>query len=469
MTHIPSFDLKLRGGVTAGQEWIHDGEAPIAHLEHATVEQPEQNLRYFNKNPRPVVLRSLSLAPGQQALVDGVQLYWVLGSDIITSDLLKVEVEGRGSDHLTLTIVTADPGGVATSRRMIDVTYDADNGSYVYDFTCHLTLHSPQTFDPPDLEALTFEYSDPWFTDIPAPTVAFDGAWTSKGYDRLLARAEDGSAWQMPLNHLATGLPRPEGFAADSYFALADADDDVPSPAFQFVGASAPRTRVGVCNWGYDIHLASRYDRDDLYKDICERFRVRLCPTSVVQSMRAQAPAPPAVLYGDFDELPAYARQSSFAIGQRLNEAIGEPGPWPWLPSGGGADWCHDVGKADTHSLKIERQTPGVSLWSMNREGEGAFTQRWRQTTGVRVQIWVRTQALVGRGACLSLRWIIFNVPERYPVQVSQYVTGDTDWTRLTLQMDGPPPADASAVEISLRHDGVGCSWFDDIDVEVLS
>ena len=86
----------------------------------------------------------------------------------------------------------------------------------------------------------------------------------------------------------------------------------------------------------------------------------------------------------------------------------------------------------------------------------------------MRVSVWVKTRDLVGRGACLGLRWIIFNVPERYPIRVTDYVRGDADWTQLRLEITGPPPPEASAVEISLRQDGVGSSWFDDIEVEVL-
>lgn len=57
MGHQSRFDVTTRGGVTAGQEWICDGDEPIARLEHVVVEQPEQNLRYFNRNLKPVVLR----------------------------------------------------------------------------------------------------------------------------------------------------------------------------------------------------------------------------------------------------------------------------------------------------------------------------------------------------------------------------------------------------------------------------
>jgi len=469
MSHRPIFDLKIRGGVTAGEEWIHDGDAPIAQLQHAVVEQPEQNLRYFNKNPRPILLRSMVLIPGQRPLVDGVHLYWNLGGNIITTDVIDVQVKGRGTERLQLSVITADPGGVATSRRVVEISYDDATGSYVYDVTCHLDLHAPETFDRPGAEQHVFEYSDPWFSDIPASTVAFDGAWRAMGYDRLLAQpASSDAAWQMPLNHMATGLPLPAVYAPDSYFTLADADGTEPSPAFQLVGETAGRTRIGVCNWGYDIHLASRYDREDLYHPITERFRVRTCPPAMTETMRTTAAPVPAVVYGGFEELPAYQRHSSFAVGQKLNQPAGDPGPWPWLPEGDGAEWCHNTGRDDDHSLKIQRTTTGVTTWSMDREGEGAFTQRWRAATGLRVRIWVRTQQLTGRGACLSLRWIIFNVPERYPEITTQYLTGDQDWTRLELTIQGPPPPEASAVSIILRQDGIGSSWFDDIDVEVL-
>ena len=42
--------------------------------------------------------------------------------------------EGQSSDHLTLTVLTADPGGVATSRRVLTLTYDPHIESYSLGF-----------------------------------------------------------------------------------------------------------------------------------------------------------------------------------------------------------------------------------------------------------------------------------------------------------------------------------------------
>ncbi|MCY3737941.1 MAG: hypothetical protein OXG13_16140 [Gemmatimonadaceae bacterium] len=460
------FDLETRGGVTAGEEWICDNGQPIARLERVVVEQPEQNLRYFDRNLRPVVLRDLRLSPGGRPLVAGVQLFWNLDGHIITTELVEVTVDGRGTDRLTVTVTTADPGGAATSRRVLAITWDGELGSYVYDFACHLELHSPEVFHRPGVEQVSFEYSDPWYCDVPAPTVAFGGSWSAHGYTHLLAEPADGTVWQMPLNHMATGIPSPRSFREGGLFVLAS--DPGHNPAFEFPGETAARTSASVCNWGYDIHLGARYGADELYEPICERFRIRLCPDEKVAQLQGLAEPVPAVEYAGFDELPRYERRSSFDKPLRLDAPAGELDPWPWLPAGDGAEWCRDLGRSDDCSLKIRRRTAGVTEWSMDREGEGAFTQRWRENTGFRVSLWVRTEAVSGRGACLALRWIIYNHSERYPLVCSERLTGTRDWTRLTVEIRGPSPPEVSAVEIVLRQDGPGTSWFDDLEVEVL-
>ena len=133
MPHQSSFALRTHGGVCAGERWIYDGDEAIAQLTDATVEQPEQNLRYFDAILKPVELRNLKLRPGGRPLLAGVQLYWKLGP-IATTQLQSVEVAGQDSSRLTLAVVTTDPGGVATSRREVEISYDPALESYLYDF-----------------------------------------------------------------------------------------------------------------------------------------------------------------------------------------------------------------------------------------------------------------------------------------------------------------------------------------------
>ena len=460
MAHQSCFALRTRGGVTYGDQWICDGDEPVARLEHVVVEQPEQNLRYFNRNPRPVNLRDLKLAPGGRPLIAGVQLFWNLGP-LITTELIDVEVQGQDSDCLTMAVTTRDPGGVAVSRRVLNLTYDDDLGSYVYDFEAHLHLLSPEVFD--DLDEVRFEYCDPWYCDIPGPTVQFAGMWRQR-YSRFLAQTADGSVWQMPLNHMATGIPSPSSFVPDGLFVLAG--DSGNNPAFQFPAETAERTGISVCNWGYDIHIAARYRREELHGPMAPRFRILQCADDTVADLERRAGPVPTVDYAGFRELPVYERRSSFETGLILNQpSPGDTDPWPWLPRGDGAEWCRDHGRSDDFSLKITRTSPGPTEWTMDREGEGGWTERWQRGIGFRITVYTRTAAVDGRGACLAVRWIVYNRPEPYPYICSQRLVGTHDWTRLQVEIHGPPPPEVSAIAIILRQDGTGTTWFDDLEV----
>ena len=470
MSHQSCFTFRTRGGICAGQQWICDGDRPIARLCYDIVEQPEQNLRYFDQVLKPVELRDLRLAPDGRPLIAGVQLYWKFGP-IITTQLVSVDVEGDQTDRLVLTVVTRDPGGVATSRRVVTLTYDPELASYVYDFQAHLQIHSPEIFDTPaarnQADQVRGEYSDPWYCDVPAPTVDFPGRWP-KRYSHLLAEPADGTIWQMPLNHMATGIPSPQSFKPGGLFVLAYAADN--NPAFEFVGDTAARTAASVCNWGYDIHLSAGYTFDELYSPICPHFRIRLCPDQQTREMLETAQPVPRVDYQGHTELPLYERRTSFAHGWNLSEATpGDTDPWPWLPAGAGTQWCKNAGRSDDCSLKISKTSPGPTEWTMDRESDGAWTQKWTPSIGFRVIAHIKTEDVEGRGSFLALRWAVYNHPERFPYICSRKLAGTNDWTRVEVEIHGPPPADISALGIVLRQDGSGTTWFDDLEVEILT
>ena len=469
MPHQSSFSLRNHGGICAGERWVYDGDEPIAQLRNTIVEQPEQNLRYFNQILKPVELRDLRLKPGGRPLIAGVQLYWKLGP-VATTVLRSVEVSGQDSECLVLTVVTDAPEGVATSRRIIAISYDTELATYTYDFKAHLEIHSPEVFDNPlylaDGEHVHFEYSDPWYCDIPGPVTAFQGMW-QKRFSHLLAEPADGSVWQMPLNHIATAIPSPQAFADGGLFVLGY--DPGNNPAFEFFGDTAKRTSAAVCNWGYDIHLAASYDPDELYQPICPEFRIRLCPDKKVQALIQQAAPIAKVEFAGFEELPVYERSTSFAKGMNLSQpSPGDTDPWPWLPCGDGAEWCRNEGRSDDSSLKICTHSPGASEWIMDREGDGAWLEHWHQNTGYRINCYIKTDAVEGRGSFLAVRWIVYNQTERHPYITSQKLIGTHDWTRVQVEITGPPPPDTSSICIILRQDGSGTTLFDDLEVEQL-
>ena len=62
--HEARFSWRVEGGTVNPVQSVYDGENRIAVFECRTVEQPEENLRYFNSVPKPPVLRNLVLRPG---------------------------------------------------------------------------------------------------------------------------------------------------------------------------------------------------------------------------------------------------------------------------------------------------------------------------------------------------------------------------------------------------------------------
>ena len=370
MTHTPKFDLRTQGGVCAGQQWICDHDQPIARLQNDIVEQPEQNLRYFNGILKPVELREIRLAPDQRPLVGGLQLYWKMGA-IATTELRSIEVCGRGSQRLEIRVTTRDPGGVATSLRIVSVSYDSDNQTYRYEIEAHLTFTVPNSSTPPNTpDRGSLNIAIHGMPIYRRPLRLFPACGETR-HSRLLAETPEG-IWQMPLNHMATSIPSPQSFAPNGRLVLAD--DPQHNPAFTFLGATAQRTSIGVCNWGYDVHFVARYTRDELYAPICETFSLGRCSDRDVETLQEQAAPVPAVQYNGHSELPIYERKSSFALGLNLSEPSPPPtDPWPWLPAGEGATWCKTEGRSDSYSLQITREEEGLSEWSMNREGDGAW------------------------------------------------------------------------------------------------
>ena len=155
--HTPSFTWEIRNGVVFPEQWIYDGDTPLAMFDNRTSEQPGQQLMFFNRVPRPIVLRHVKLTPVGDPLIDCIQLYCKCGQ-FVTDRLIDLDVKGQGSDRLVVTFVTQDRFKVMTSTRVLTLTYDNERESYIYDFTGDLEFHSPEIFNGRNT---AFEFTDP--------------------------------------------------------------------------------------------------------------------------------------------------------------------------------------------------------------------------------------------------------------------------------------------------------------------
>jgi len=468
--YTPEFNWRTHGGTVNYEQWIYDREEPIARFDSALVEQPEQSLRYFNLAPRPLVLRRLKLTPGGAPLVEGTQLYWVLrrsatisGTRTITTDrLADIKVEGAGSDLLVMKFFSRDLGGMAASTRKLTLTYDPRLRSYIYDFRCVLKVSSPEDFY--GSEEVSFEYSDPWFVDLPAPAIVFPGAWEGR-YQRFIYEAPNGEILQIPLNHFTSSHKYGIRLKRDGYFAAVY--EPTGNPTFQFLGETALKTVLSVCPWGYDVHFGLHLKPEELSKPVETRFRILQLPSETAKRMEQDARLPalkPEEL--PFLKVPAYERQSSFNKHCDVNKPYEGIDPWPWTPlSGRGHCWDETEGRSDSFSLRISKEDDGLAQWGMQHEGAGGWMEPWTPRRAVHITCFVKTRDLEGAGSSIAARYNIPNEPDVYPIVSSPKIKGTKDWTRLSLSLD-PAPQDAYFIHLFLRQEGRGTTWFDDLEVE---
>lgn len=462
-THTAKFTWRVSGGVVNPEQWIYDGEIPIALFEYRQVEQPEENLRYFNSVPKPPVLRYLKLTPNGKPLVEGVQLYWVLQSrSVVTDELIDLSVVGNGTERLEITFITKDKGRIATSRRILTMTYDSELGSYIYDFRCILEFQSPDFFRD---KTMIFEFSDPWYVGCPGPAVEFTGMWR-KRYQKFVYESEDGSLQAIPLNHFTTSHKSNIRLKRDGIFtAVYEADGN---PAFQFVEDTADKSSIGICWWGYDVHFARVVTPDELDKPINTHFRIFQCPGQKAKEFAANAIVKPLKPeeWGGKKEYPVYERISSFERGLSLDGIWnGVTDPFPWEIVGEGAAWDKTSGRNDNFSLKIERNEKGLTRWkTFQGDGQGYWMEPWSPCKGYTVRIWIKTANVIGNGATLAMQYHIPNESQQYPIYTAKKLTGTNDWTRLELTTGTPPP-EAGCLMLMLQQDGIGTTWFDDLEV----
>lgn len=467
--HEPSFTWQYRGGVVNPEQWIYDGDIPLAMFEQRLIEQPGENLLFFNGVEKPPLLRHLKLRPDGDPVIEGVQLYWVLiARQIITDRLVDINIDGQGTDRLEVEFITEDKHAIALSRRILTLTYDDAAGSYVWDFQCFLELKTPEVFND---RTVSFEFSDPWLVDCPGPAVAFQGMW-GRRYRHFVFENDEGGLSKIPINHFTTSHKSGIRLRPDGVFAAVTEKDS--NPAIQFPGPDAVKSGISICWWGYDLHLNRRITPDEMNDPVLARFRLIDLPEDKARSLERQAVmkdlGPDE--WGGHREYPVYERRSDFAHGLALNGVYDGPvDPFPWKMTGEGALWDRTSGRNDTNSLKISRDKPGVTSWqTFQGDGEGYFAEPWTPCKGYRVSVWVKTESVRGNGTYLALQYHIPNTVQIHPIVSSEKITGSNGWTRLSLEV-GPPPKetpDTGCLMLMLCQDGTGTTWFDDLEVEFL-
>jgi len=462
--HTPSFSWRIRGDANY-EQWIYDGDEPIAMFDNKSLDEPMQRLMMFGLVPKPLFLRNLKLEPGGEPLISAVHLFWKSGK-IVTDVLDGLEVKGEGSDRLTVVFNVSDPWDTISIEQTLTVSYDNDLKSYVYDLKGDADILRPETLHTG--KKVRFEFCDPWFNDCPAPAQKMPGMWTGR-YQQFAYEDADGGVTSIPHHHVSNPQKGGIRLKRDGYFAAVYEPDG--NPVIQIMGDTAEKTSIGICPWAYDVHLAYNADASELYAPIKTHIRFFKCPDKKAKQLNAAAKIQiqTTTNWGGLTEFPVYEPTSTFEKSMSVNKVREtELDYWYWRPDGeAGAVWDKSFGRNDSHSLKIEKDTDGLGAWYSMCEGQGYFGLPWTPCKGYEVSCWVKTENVKGPGASIGIRSHVPNVPPEWPITQSKRITGTNGWTKLTVTM-GPPQDDTSIVSLHFNQSGSGTTWFDDLEVKML-
>lgn len=461
--HKPVFTWQIRGDVNY-QQWIYDGNTPVALFDMSTLDEPMQALMFFSAVPRPILLKYLKFTPDGAPMVQAVQLFWKSGK-VITDVLDGLTVHGNGTDRLTVAFTVKDQLDTARITRTLTLTYDNTLESYVYDFKDNAVINNPKAFGSG--KGVNFEFCDPWLVNCPSPSQKFMGMWKGR-YSKFAFESADGRIVGIPHNHFSNSQ-KGGTLKKDGIFAAVYEPDG--NPAIQFLDDTASKTHISICPWGYDIHLSYSAAPGEIDKPINIHFRFFKCPDEKARAMNknAEIPSIKPTEFGGLKEMPMYERISSFEKAVSIEKPHeGELDTWFWVPQDEkGAVWDRSIGRTGSNSLKIEKDTPGVATWYSMCEGQGYFTEPWTACKGYEISCWVKTKDVEGAGASIAVSYHIPNIPPKWPLTRSAPVTGTKDWTKLTVLM-GLPIKDTSIMSIHLQQSGKGTTFFDDLEVKML-
>ena len=460
--HAPSFQWLAGSG---GEHWIHDGELPVGALYAGT--QPMRGIA------RPISLHDLRLLPGGPVFIGRGEgcgplclswrkhLIFQMAVDALRPDdadprrfrlYLKAHDVALRGDQPKKPLYR--PGNVS-EETWLELTYDPDLPSYVFDVRTRLTVKPERRAAMLARDFRGLEFGDL----LPAGANDRFPPRGNKKFPWLVYRAGNGNLYKLPQTHHINQTHI--GYAADGFLAFA-AEPDY-NPVLQFVGQSGLNARSEVCWAMYDVHFKFIRDRQLRLLEAGEplevRYRVYSVPESTARAWLAEAQLDPAI------EQPAFRLPAFFP--DRVNRF--EPSDeyrvpsdyWFWRKSDGNCGWAWDKGYKSQGSLSIRRESAnGRSAWNFDLIGSGHF-RGFALKGRYRVRARARTEDVTGG---VRLGWQVLSPPGE-PVY-STPLQGTADWTPLELAT--PDVGSARQAAVRFIQEGAGQSWLDDLEIEAV-
>jgi hypothetical protein len=438
----------------------------------------------------PPRLRDLVMRPGGEPLATWLTLFWWQyadnekpGRSAWIMDDLRLDDRDPACYRLTLHTHNADRS--IASHCQLNLTYDAEIDSYVYEISTDMEVL-------PGKEWLVepqggIEFADPWFKDAVGSAVLYPGAENPR-WSWLLYTDPQGRIVRLPLNHL--GVPLLEHIlfpASGGWMGFFNHPDG--NPVIELNSQTAQATRAEVCAWGYDVHFIRRippglgWEANPLTEgppfqplilqggqklSAGYRFYILSAGEGARLFERAVQPALSQDWIRQFTR-PAY-RSGNNTFQDGIFPSVPDCS-WYWSPSHPeGVTWDRTIGRLDQSSLAIQNSISRLAYWEVPQGPD--FWMNPLPASRQRLGAWIKVEGAAGKGAYLSYQYSSYLVAtgqkQSFGEFVSAPISGNNDWTYVEMEIDIPPQG-ATRGYLRLILDGVGTTWFDDVCLEVVN
>ena len=473
---------------------ILDGGVHVASFYGGADELPAPH----GKAVRPVSLHNLRLAPnGPIAIREGEHcgplcLSWRKHL-MFNMQVQQLEADDSDPECFRLYVRTIDnamrkdlaaaadyePGNM-TEESWLELTYDAAQGSYLFDVRTRMTVTPGR-----EQFVLGHDHRGLEFGDL-LPAGA-KGAFPPNGdkrFTHVVYAHEDGRTLNRPQNrHLGpdkTGID----YAANGWIAYVA--EPGPNPIVEFLDGTGSLVQSELCWSMYDVHFECRRDRVSALLRAGDPIEVAYRLSSITRQRAAALLAdsePDPVL--DEAEVPSPPFVQDGVNTFTPSDEYRQPSDcWFWHCSDPSCYWCWDVGHRTPgalaiarHAAEIKPRHPGA-LWTFifGYSSDGRTRSQWDYLklsgrSAYRITAMVRTQEVVG-DAFLALQYYrpigddTAALPrDSEPIFSAQTLDGSRDWTQLTLETPADMTRPYQLAGLFLALEGAGRCWFDEVAI----
>lgn len=396
---------------------------------------------------------------------------WWIGCQSVCSSSQTITVSG-GGERLRVQIAETFGPDEAGSH-MLEFYFDAELGCYGVELQADLALLNPREVEVSNLYA-----------------AGMGQAWPERAklQHTLWSNPRDGLTFfrHNPLVPNTPGnLERPGQRSVPPGGFLCFGTRPEFNPALEILHCHTPAISFATCSCSYDEHFLlgcpAPLDADGQYR-WAVRYRLVSLPPEFSKHLLAKARLLDFGIADNpyhsaryLDHLRGAARQvqpleSSLPfVPGKVNDCETALDPaaflsghyWVFAPQAfGSVTWDQTVGYQSRASLKLTGRTPAAKITG-NTCGPSIMIFDRKAFT---FSAMVKTKLAPGARAWIQIESCTFAPGDCQPVFPSAELTGTADWTKLVTHANLPPAA--AFILVTLRLEGAGDAWFDDLALQ---